>query len=73
LPAALALPVLVALYRSEKWNTKHGRRHKTPAMLLRQLAAVMIHWFPRGISCWRAMAATAPTRWRALPTAIAAT
>src|SRR5882762_2419998 len=31
-----ALPVLVALYRSEKWNTKHGRRHKTPAMLLRQ-------------------------------------
>jgi DDE superfamily endonuclease len=42
-----ALPVLVALYRSEAWNTKHGRRHKTPAMLLRQLAAVLIHWFPQ--------------------------
>ena len=42
-----ALPVLVALYRSEECNTKHGRRHKTSTMLLRQLTAVMIHWFPR--------------------------
>jgi hypothetical protein len=42
-----ALPVLVALYRSEEWNRKYHRQHKTPAMLLRQLAAVLIHWFPR--------------------------
>jgi hypothetical protein len=42
-----ALPVLVALYRSEQWNTKHGRRHKTPALLLRQLTAVLLHWFPQ--------------------------
>ena len=42
-----ALPVLVALYRSEEWNRKHGRRHKTPATLMRQLLAVLIHWFPQ--------------------------
>ena len=41
-----ALPVLVVLYRSEEWNRKHGRRHKTPATLMRQLLAVLIHWFP---------------------------
>jgi hypothetical protein len=41
-----ALPVLVALYRSEAWNTRHHRRHKTPADLMRQLLAVLIHWFP---------------------------
>lgn len=41
-----ALPVLVALYRSEEWNRKHGRRHKTPALLMRQLLAVLVHWFP---------------------------
>ena len=42
-----ALPVLVALYRSPEWNTKHGQRHKTPAALLRQLVASLIHWFPQ--------------------------
>jgi hypothetical protein len=42
-----ALPVLVALYHSEKWNAKHRRRHKTPTLLLRQLAAVLMHWFPQ--------------------------
>jgi hypothetical protein len=41
------LPVLVALYRSEEWNQQHGRRHKTPARLLRQLVAVLVHWFPQ--------------------------
>lgn len=41
-----ALPVLVALYRSEAWNQQHGRRHKTPAQLLRQLLALLCHWFP---------------------------
>jgi Transposase DDE domain len=42
-----ALPVLVALYHSEAWNQQHGRRHKTPAHLMRQLLAVLVHWFPR--------------------------
>jgi hypothetical protein len=42
-----ALPVLVALYRSKEWNRKHGRRHKTPSQLMRQLLAVLIHWFPQ--------------------------
>lgn len=41
-----ALPVLVALYHSPDWNKQHGRRHKTPAELMRQLLAVLIHWFP---------------------------
>jgi DDE superfamily endonuclease len=41
-----ALPVLVALYRSKEWNLAHRRRHKTPPDLLRQLLAVLIHWFP---------------------------
>ena len=41
-----ALPVLVALYRTEEWNRAHGRRHKTPGELLRQLLAVLCHWFP---------------------------
>jgi DDE superfamily endonuclease len=41
-----ALPVLVALYRSEEDNAKAGRRHKTPAQLVRQLLKVLLHWFP---------------------------
>lgn len=45
-PRPWALPVLVALYRSEEWNTSHQRRHKTPVDLMRQLLAVLIHWFP---------------------------
>jgi len=42
-----ALPVLVALYRSEDWNQKHGRRHKTPSELVRQLLIVLMRWFPQ--------------------------
>ena len=42
-----ALPVLVALYRSKEWNRRHGRAHKTPAELMRQLLVVMMHWFPQ--------------------------
>jgi hypothetical protein len=42
-----ALPVLVALYRSKEWNKAHGRRHKTPPELARQLLAVMLRWFPK--------------------------
>lgn len=41
-----ALPVLVALYRSREDNKKSGIRHKTPCELMRQLLAVLIHWFP---------------------------
>jgi hypothetical protein len=41
-----ALPVLVALYRTPEWDRAHGRRHKTPARLLRQLVAVLIRWSP---------------------------
>jgi hypothetical protein len=39
-----ALPVLVALYRSEKDNQKAGKRHKTPQHLLRQLCCVLLRW-----------------------------
>jgi hypothetical protein len=39
------LPVLVALYRTEKDNAQAGRRHKTPARLLRQLCCVLLRWF----------------------------
>jgi DDE superfamily endonuclease len=42
-----ALPVLVALYRAQEWNVKHKRHHRTPAALMRQLLAVLIHWFPQ--------------------------
>ncbi len=42
-----ALPVLVALYRSEEENRRQKRRHKTPPVLLRQLLRVLLRWFPR--------------------------
>jgi len=42
-----ALPVLVALYRSEEDNRRRGRRHKTPPELLRQLLRVLLRWFPQ--------------------------
>jgi hypothetical protein len=41
-----ALPILVALYRSEEENRRRGRRHKTPPELLRQLLGVLLRWFP---------------------------
>jgi DDE superfamily endonuclease len=41
-----ALPILVALYRSEQANRRQGRRHKTPPELLRQLLCVLRRWFP---------------------------
>ncbi|MCI0460502.1 MAG: hypothetical protein L0Z62_26405 [Gemmataceae bacterium] len=40
-----ALPLLVALYRTEKDNARHGRRHKTPQRLLRQLTSAVLRWF----------------------------
>jgi DDE superfamily endonuclease len=42
-----ALPLLVALYRTEKDNAQAGRRHKTPPRLLRQLCCVLLRWFPQ--------------------------
>ncbi len=40
-----ALPLLVALYHSEKDDQKAGRRHKTPHHLLRQLCCLLLRWF----------------------------
>src|SRR5437660_823442 len=40
-----ALPLLVALYQSEKDNQQAGRRHKTPHHLLRQLCCLLLRWF----------------------------
>jgi hypothetical protein len=40
-----ALPVLVALYHSVEDDKKHGRRHKTPPRLLRQLCCLLLRWF----------------------------
>jgi hypothetical protein len=40
-----ALPVLVALYRTQKDNAQAGRRHKTPPRLLQQLCCVLLRWF----------------------------
>ncbi len=42
-----ALPVLVALCRSEADNRRRGRRHKTPPELLRPLLRVRRRWFPK--------------------------
>jgi hypothetical protein len=42
-----ALPVLVALYRSPESDRAEGRRHKTCPDLMRQLLAVLAHWFPQ--------------------------
>lgn len=41
-----ALPILIALYRSEEANRRRGCRHKTPPQLLRQLLCVLRRWFP---------------------------
>jgi hypothetical protein len=41
-----ALPVLVALYRSEEDNRARRRPHRTPAQLMCQLLRVMRLWFP---------------------------
>ena len=41
-----ALPVLVTLYQPKELNEKAGRRHKTPADLMRQMLAVLLSWFP---------------------------
>jgi hypothetical protein len=42
-----AIPVLVALYRTPKDNEAAGRRHRTPAELMRLLLRVLLRWFPK--------------------------
>src|SRR5713101_3753766 len=41
-----ALPILVALYRSPSQDQKKRGRHKTPALLMRQMLKVVLRWFP---------------------------
>ena len=41
-----ALPVLVALYRSEEDDRARHRPHRTPAQVMCQLLRVMCMWFP---------------------------
>jgi DDE superfamily endonuclease len=41
-----ALPVLVALYRSEEQNRQRQRPHRTPAQLMCRLLRLMLLWFP---------------------------
>jgi hypothetical protein len=41
-----ALPVLIALYRSRKWNHSHGRIHRTQPEILESLLKVLMRWFP---------------------------
>lgn len=41
-----ALPVLVALYRSEEDDRREGHPHRTPARLMPQLLCVMLRWSP---------------------------
>src|SRR5437588_6169243 len=41
-----ALPILVALYRSPSKDKKKRGRHKTPALLMRQMLKVVLRWFP---------------------------
>jgi hypothetical protein len=41
-----ALPVLVALYRSEADDSREGHRHRTPAQHAIRLLRLMLHWFP---------------------------
>src|SRR4051794_40932696 len=43
---AWALPVLVALYRSEEDDRARKRLHRTPAQIMCQLLRVMRIWFP---------------------------
>jgi hypothetical protein len=42
-----ALPVLCALYRPADLNLAESRRHKSTLVLMRQLIATLIHWFPQ--------------------------
>jgi len=45
-PRPWPIPLLVVLYRTPKDNQAAGRRHKTPADLMRQMLCVLLHWFP---------------------------
>lgn len=41
-----ALPVLVSLYRSPADDQARGRKHHTPAELMRRMLRVLLRWFP---------------------------
>lgn len=41
-----ALPILIALYRSPKWNKAHRRKHRTQPQITVLLMAVLMRWFP---------------------------
>jgi hypothetical protein len=41
-----ALPVMVTLLYSPKYDQANGRRHKTPAQVLAQMLLVLRRWFP---------------------------
>jgi DDE superfamily endonuclease len=41
-----ALPILVVLYRSPSKDKNNRGRHKTPALLMRQMLKVVLRWFP---------------------------
>ena len=41
-----ALPILVVLYRSPSKEKKTRGRHKTPALLMRQMLKIVLRWFP---------------------------
>ena len=47
----LALPVLAAMYRNRAWCGEHKKRFKTWPELARQLASLMLRWFPERRFC----------------------
>ncbi len=42
----MALPILVALYRSKEWDDKNSKRHRTPAETAQILLGLLTKWFP---------------------------
>lgn len=41
-----ALPILIALYRSKRWDQEHRQTHQTPPEILEGLLATLLRWFP---------------------------
>lgn len=42
-----ALPLLVGLYRSRKWDETHHERHRSPPEIMRGLLITLLRWFPQ--------------------------
>ena len=53
--------------KKPKTRARSRRLHKTPSELMRQLLAMLIHWFPSASSSSPATAATGRTPWPASP------